>query len=193
MWQQFVTAWDTLAFGNGLAAETSLIGPEAFLAGQLVGRISVISIHSNGFGHNNHLSLLFIGGLLAGLPFLLLLFLNAISALRLTWILLRTGTLADTVVYTGVWGSLIIIGLVTIGFVSGIFGDRATSLWYGIGTGMFYWVKNEVSRSRSHTMRLHSELSKSSGPTKIRRYYFCLLYTSPSPRDGLLSRMPSSA
>ena len=28
-----------------------------------------------------------------------------------------------------------------------------------------------------------------------RRYLFrvCLLYTSPSPRDGLLSRMPSSA
>ena len=24
-------------------------------------------------------------------------------------------------------------------------------------------------------------------------FYHCLLYTSPSPRDGLLSRMPSSA
>ena len=24
-------------------------------------------------------------------------------------------------------------------------------------------------------------------------YWTCLLYTSPSPRDGLLSRMPSSA
>ena len=24
-------------------------------------------------------------------------------------------------------------------------------------------------------------------------YWICLLYTSPSPRDGLLSRMPSSA
>ena len=24
-------------------------------------------------------------------------------------------------------------------------------------------------------------------------YKYCLLYTSPSPRDGLLSRMPSSA
>ena len=24
-------------------------------------------------------------------------------------------------------------------------------------------------------------------------FYSCLLYTSPSPRDGLLSRMPSSA
>jgi len=28
-----------------------------------------------------------------------------------------------------------------------------------------------------------------SGPQRT----FCLLYTSPSPRDGLLSRMPSSA
>ena len=27
----------------------------------------------------------------------------------------------------------------------------------------------------------------------VRRAYTCLLYTSPSPRDGLLSRMPSSA
>ena len=27
----------------------------------------------------------------------------------------------------------------------------------------------------------------------IERYGCCLLYTSPSPRDGLLSRMPSSA
>ena len=28
---------------------------------------------------------------------------------------------------------------------------------------------------------------------KLGRPGFCLLYTSPSPRDGLLSRMPSSA
>src|SRR5680860_1573523 len=27
----------------------------------------------------------------------------------------------------------------------------------------------------------------------LRRFSICLLYTSPSPRDGLLSRMPSSA
>ena len=33
------------------------------------------------------------------------------------------------------------------------------------------------------------DLSKRSGD----KYYGCLLYTSPSPRDGLLSRMPSSA
>ena len=29
--------------------------------------------------------------------------------------------------------------------------------------------------------------------TAISLDYTCLLYTSPSPRDGLLSRMPSSA
>ena len=32
-----------------------------------------------------------------------------------------------------------------------------------------------------------------SGCTRIRFTKPCLLYTSPSPRDGLLSRMPSSA
>ena len=29
--------------------------------------------------------------------------------------------------------------------------------------------------------------------TSVKLAYYCLLYTSPSPRDGLLSRMPSSA
>ena len=28
---------------------------------------------------------------------------------------------------------------------------------------------------------------------RVLMHYYCLLYTSPSPRDGLLSRMPSSA
>ena len=31
------------------------------------------------------------------------------------------------------------------------------------------------------------------GPDGVGRSLTCLLYTSPSPRDGLLSRMPSSA
>ena len=31
------------------------------------------------------------------------------------------------------------------------------------------------------------------GPPQAMLNYTCLLYTSPSPRDGLLSRMPSSA
>ena len=42
--------------------------------------------------------------------------------------------------------------------------------------------------------RVQAILRRSAGelPGDVLRYA-CLLYTSPSPRDGLLSRMPSSA
>ena len=42
------------------------------------------------------------------------------------------------------------------------------------------WIKTDFSDPQS----IQSAIAKSEG---------CLLYTSPSPRDGLLSRMPSSA
>ena len=38
--------------------------------------------------------------------------------------------------------------------------------------------------------KLQSVMAQSGGTPQARS---CLLYTSPSPRDGLLSRMPSSA
>ena len=44
-----------------------------------------------------------------------------------------------------------------------------------------------------------NQLAAACGGSKSRLYHYyegkeaCLLYTSPSPRDGLLSRMPSSA
>ena len=40
---------------------------------------------------------------------------------------------------------------------------------------------------------LLGELDKERLFFKPGKFYDCLLYTSPSPRDGLLSRMPSSA
>ena len=59
----------------------------------------------------------------------------------------------------------------------------------------------EVNQKRDH-LRTHvgKKIGKFLGGHMIPvvmgprdRYYICLLYTSPSPRDGLLSRMPSSA
>ena len=47
-------------------------------------------------------------------------------------------------------------------------------------------VKNAFLQNRS--FRVDIESINETG-----NYYNCLLYTSPSPRDGLLSRMPSSA
>ena len=40
---------------------------------------------------------------------------------------------------------------------------------------------------------MYSDEVNLSGSNVMGVLYFCLLYTSPSPRDGLLSRMPSSA
>ena len=42
---------------------------------------------------------------------------------------------------------------------------------------------------RSFTQDEHGDRARAGAPTSLT----CLLYTSPSPRDGLLSRMPSSA
>ena len=42
-------------------------------------------------------------------------------------------------------------------------------------------------------LRVWTYISANAGFAKRTLDYLCLLYTSPSPRDGLLSRMPSSA
>ena len=45
----------------------------------------------------------------------------------------------------------------------------------------------------SERMMDSNDLEKERGITILAKNCACLLYTSPSPRDGLLSRMPSSA
>ena len=60
-------------------------------------------------------------------------------------------------------------------------------------------IRNRIA-SVSSTMQITSamkmvsaaKLKKAQDAITMMRPY-CLLYTSPSPRDGLLSRMPSSA
>ena len=50
-----------------------------------------------------------------------------------------------------------------------------------------HWGYMLSGRVRMHTEEGHQDFSAGDS------FYCCLLYTSPSPRDGLLSRMPSSA
>ena len=55
---------------------------------------------------------------------------------------------------------------------------------------------DEVFEESQSKLREVDLISYSQGPgsfTGVRMCIGCLLYTSPSPRDGLLSRMPSSA
>ena len=51
------------------------------------------------------------------------------------------------------------------------------------------WVNKR--KKAAAVKRTHKEMSKNRIHRK--RMYYCLLYTSPSPRDRSLSRMPSSA
>ena len=51
---------------------------------------------------------------------------------------------------------------------------------------LLYFPRSKTVSADVHSFCGEEELSK---PYR----YTCLLYTSPSPRDGLLSRMPSSA
>ena len=46
---------------------------------------------------------------------------------------------------------------------------------------------------KNHTSIKHILVRHEQGAGHAAEGYACLLYTSPSPRDGLLSRMPSSA
>ena len=53
--------------------------------------------------------------------------------------------------------------------------------------------KYPISRDTVEEYEVMDENSRISASSAIGRAFICLLYTSPSPRDGLLSRMPSSA
>ena len=61
------------------------------------------------------------------------------------------------------------------------------------GTGSFAGPNRSVRLVRNHEQSSSATYSTlpAADPSVI--YDPCLLYTSPSPRDGLLSRMPSSA
>ena len=54
-------------------------------------------------------------------------------------------------------------------------------------------VKHELSSPYNPQSNGLAEAAEKNAKQLLTKYKDCLLYTSPSPRDGLLSRMPSSA
>ena len=79
-------------------------------------------------------------------------------------------------------------------------GRRKTSIakvWLKKGSGKIYVngkLYNEYFADEIHKMQITRPFEIINQATDYDvRCSVCLLYTSPSPRDGLLSRMPSSA
>ena len=67
--------------------------------------------------------------------------------------------------------------------------DCVQADWVGVYTGTVTCTEDGVVLDTEDvTVTISAE-----GSDQISIVYVCLLYTSPSPRDGLLSRMPSSA
>ena len=67
---------------------------------------------------------------------------------------------------------------------------------YGILASRLYYLqvtKAEDYRTLSDNNRFNFNITLPSRGKILDRYGDCLLYTSPSPRDATLSRMPSSA
>ena len=65
----------------------------------------------------------------------------------------------------------------------------------GVGKGtQARIIKNELKIAHLSTGEiLRKEIEMGTKVGLIAKDYICLLYTSPSPRDATLSRMPSSA
>ena len=61
------------------------------------------------------------------------------------------------------------------------------------GNNVFMWEGTRWFKQILLSDRFHAALGRQILFTLIILFIHCLLYTSPSPRDTLLSRMPSSA
>jgi hypothetical protein len=143
----FTESVGSALFGHGVAAETSLVGEKAAIVAEVVGEESIL-FHSTGFGHHNHWSLLFVGGLVAGLPLLGLQFLQGFWALTFFALLRRRSDYDPVIARLGVWGGTIVVGMLVAGFLSGTFGDRGFCIWYGIGTGLLLGTRKLVQVGR---------------------------------------------
>jgi hypothetical protein len=153
MWDHFTASPEQLMFGNGLAAVTSAYGREDAQVAVLVGS-DAAEVHMIGFGHENYASILFAGGLVGGGGLFLMqgvLALHSVLAMRR----LQLGRLLyrKPDIHVGVWGAVIVMGMVTVGFLSDTFGDRGECLWFGIGTGMLYWIRGVIRENAAERKR----------------------------------------
>ena len=99
------------------------------------------------------------------------------------------------------WGTF---GSLSVDLEKGTFYDHEQAS--GGGLTQLITLHGKDPKTFLDELKINNEFTPASSPKVVARYEYkdeqnkpsyevisCLLYTSPSPRDGLLSRMPSSA
>jgi hypothetical protein len=127
MWNEWTSSTDHFLFGGGIAARTTYFKPREMGTG---------AEYMIGFGHNQHISMLFTAGTLGGLPLLILQWLHAIAAWRFLRHAIRMPHLRNDAVFLGAWGATIVLGYLMLNIFAAAFMVRGMSLWFGIGTGL---------------------------------------------------------
>ncbi|WP_100868517.1 hypothetical protein [Novosphingobium kunmingense] len=128
MLDAFTANAQSVLIGNGLAAETTYYLPNEIGGG---------AAHSVGFGHNQHVSILFIAGLLGGGMLLFVHLVQMVQSFRFMAALSRLADRHSDLLFLCAWGALMIIGAMATNSFSSILGNRSASVWYGLGTGLF--------------------------------------------------------
>lgn len=130
-WDFMLSDWtkssDHFLFGSGMAARTTYYKPRELGGG---------SEYMIGFGHNQHLSLLFTSGAVGGLPLLFLQFFQGFLAWRFLRRTINYPHLRNDAVFLGAWGATMILGNLAANTLAAAFSVRGISLWLGIGTGL---------------------------------------------------------
>lgn len=133
----FLKSERTILLGNGVAARTVWYAPR---------KVSSVAEGSVGFGHNQHLSLLFIGGLIGGGFLLAVQFVQFFQSFSLLARLARFRLPYSDTLFLAAWGAAIILGVVAATFLSSVLNNRSWALWYGLGTGLFLGARARYLR-----------------------------------------------
>ncbi|MCW1383264.1 O-antigen ligase family protein [Novosphingobium sp. KCTC 2891] len=128
MYDAFVASTKETVFGHGFAARTTWWFPK-----EAGGRYA----QSIGFGHNQYLSILFIGGLAGGAALLLVQCIQFIQSVLLLVRISMSRNARSDLLFLAAWGAAIIVGMFGANILSSVLGNRGWGLWYGLGTGLF--------------------------------------------------------
>lgn len=127
---------DSIIFGQGIGTR-SYFDADTARPYYATLKIRHDEFHSEGFGHNNYISIIYIGGIVFGLPFLIALVIPLLDCGSLLSRIKEGELSAIPVSY---------IAYIVFGLLAGTFGDRQVALFFGLCTGSLLWLKTCTNR-----------------------------------------------